>query len=195
MADHSNDSAKILDAELVQKTLENPDEYIHIIERYKAKLLRYIHRISGQSVEECEDILQEVFIKVYTNLRDFDANLKFSSWIYRITYNIVISDFRKRSSRGQQHYIQLDEVVINKLADNFDIQGDFDNAVLQEQMQKVFQLMKPVYRDVLVMQFLEGKSYQEISDIMKKPMGTIATLLNRAKKHFQKVAAKNNITF
>ncbi|MCD4694214.1 sigma-70 family RNA polymerase sigma factor, partial [bacterium] len=59
------------------------------------KLLGYIMKISSFSIDEAEDVLQEVFIKVYKNLYGFDENLSFSAWIYRITRNETITHFRK----------------------------------------------------------------------------------------------------
>ncbi|MBU1089233.1 hypothetical protein KKF38_00345, partial [Patescibacteria group bacterium] len=73
-----------LDIELVRRSLADPDEYAKIVEKYEAPLLRYLLRISNISREEGEDLLQNVFLKAYQNLRDFDTSLKFSSWIYRI---------------------------------------------------------------------------------------------------------------
>ncbi|PIZ73055.1 hypothetical protein COY06_05820, partial [Candidatus Peregrinibacteria bacterium CG_4_10_14_0_2_um_filter_41_8] len=65
------------------------------MQRYEGRLLAYINRLINVSNGEAEDILQEVFIKTYQNLNGFDLNLKFSTWVYRITYNQVISFFRK----------------------------------------------------------------------------------------------------
>ena len=83
------------DEELVKLALQKQEHFVYLINRYQHKLLRYIKRISNFSVEETEDILQEVFIKVYRNLEGFDQSLKFSSWIYRIAHNQTISHFRK----------------------------------------------------------------------------------------------------
>ena len=57
-------------------------------------------------------------------------------------------------------------------------------------MHKILQLLPEKYRNILVLRFLEDKDYQEISEILKKPMGTVSILLNRAKKHFKKYAQK-----
>ena len=83
------------DAELVELALENQAYFSDIVYRYQTKLTYYIRRLSNFPDEEIEDILQDVFIKVYKNLNDFDQSLKFSSWIYRITHNEVISKYRK----------------------------------------------------------------------------------------------------
>src|SRR3989339_1384271 len=97
--DNLQDLSQKTDEELVSLSLQNQDNYLFLIRRYQDKLLRYIQRISNVSLEDAEDILQEVFIKVYYKLNDFDPDLKFSSWIYRITHNQVISHYRKTQAR------------------------------------------------------------------------------------------------
>ena len=93
------DHTQYSDQELVVQALFDPEAFSQIIERYQDKLLRYIMRISNVSVQDAEDILQETFIKAYSNLNDYDHSLQFSSWIYRIAHNQTISSYRKRSVR------------------------------------------------------------------------------------------------
>ncbi|PIU78076.1 MAG: hypothetical protein COS72_03485, partial [Candidatus Moranbacteria bacterium CG06_land_8_20_14_3_00_43_56] len=100
MLDKENCGEKT-DEELVALTLKNQDFFSCIVERYEAKLTRYIRRISAATQEDAEDLLQEIFVKVYRNLYGFDPSLKFSSWIYRIAHNQVISQWRKTKSRPQ----------------------------------------------------------------------------------------------
>ncbi len=82
------------DIELVRLTLTNQENFLYLVNRYDKKLLKFIQRISGLRLEDAEDLLQEVFIKVYQNLNDFDQDLKFSSWIYRIARNQAICYYR-----------------------------------------------------------------------------------------------------
>ena len=181
------------DEELVSLTIDNQDYLAILIKRYEDKLLRYIHRISNVSAEEAEDVLQEVFIKVYTNLNDFDQDLKFSSWVYRIAHNHVISNFRRNKTRGMEEQIPIDEKIANILISDIDTIKDIDHTFLKENINKVLMKMDIKYREVLVLKYLEEKEYKEMSDILKKPMGTIATLINRAKKQFKIELQKENI--
>src|SRR5665648_188700 len=84
------DCSNMTDNELVKLSLDNPDHFFCLTKRYESKLLRYIMRISKFSHEDAEDVLQDVFIKTYYNLNEFDSELKFSSWIYRIAHNQTI---------------------------------------------------------------------------------------------------------
>jgi RNA polymerase sigma-70 factor (ECF subfamily) len=156
-------------------------------------LYRYVLRISNIDTEEAEDILQEVFMKVYQNLNDFDDSLKFSSWIYRITHNQVISNFRKIKARPQKSSFDIDDDFIKNISSSLDLRDDIDAGILKTSIMKVLDKIGPKYKEVLVLKFLEEKKYNEISDIIKKPSGTVGSMVNRAKKEFREEFLKQNI--
>ena len=177
------------DIELVQHALGNADNYAAIVEKYEAPLLRYILRISNISRAEGEDLLQNIFLKAYQNLNDFDPNLKFSSWIYRIAHNEVISAWRRKAARCEE--INLEKIDAEQLlTSGLDIPGQADEKFLAEFVHKILNKIPQKYREVLILRYLEDKDYAEISDILCKPMGTVATLLTRAKKAFE-IEAQN----
>lgn len=174
---------KLSDEELVKLTLKDQENFVYLINRYQAKLTRYIRRISGLGAEDIEDILQDIFIKTYQNINNFDKDLKFSSWIYRIAHNEVIDNYRRRQARPQE--ITYDsENILDNLVSELEIDKDVDQKYLRKNIYKVLNALDLKYKEVLVLKFLEDKEYKEISDILKKPMGTIATLISRAKKQF-----------
>lgn len=180
------------DEELVKEALINQDSFVYLVERYEKKLFPYIIRISGFSREDAEDVLQEVFVKIYVNLNSFREEMKFSSWAYRIAHNEVINNYRKKKSRPQC-VMDLDDEFLNNLASDFRTDGKVDARYLRENVQKVLSGMEPKYREALVLRFWEDKDYNEISDILKKPMGTVATLISRAKKNFLEEFKRQNI--
>lgn len=175
------------DNKLVKLSLQNQEYFYCLILRYEDRLLRYIRRISSSSKEDAEDILQEVFISVYKNLNDFDNKLKFSSWIYRIAHNQTISHWRKIQSRPKT--ISGDDEnnsLFDFIAGDDDILKIIERKCSAKHIREVIFNLDDKYKDVLVLRFLEDKDYKEISDILKKPMGTVATLINRAKKKLLK---------
>lgn len=183
------------DADLVQLTLENKDSIIFLIQRYEEKLLRYIMRISNTSAEDAEDILQEVFIKVYKNLNSFDQNLKFSSWIYRITYNETISHFRRVKNKPK--VLNTDDSVefFNRIASEENIEKHVETEEQKKLVRDILDALDEKYKEVLILTFLEEKDYTEISDILKKPMGTVGTLINRGKQKFREECIRRGINF
>ena len=184
---------KSSDEELVKLTLADQDYFVFLVTRYQTKLVTYIKRISNASQEEAEDVLQEVFLKVYLNLNDFDGDLKFSSWIYRITHNQVISNFRKLKARPEGYLIDLDDSGIKRLLGDVNIIDEMDQRILKQGITQILEGLSEKYREILVLKFLEEKSYQEISDIIKKPQGTVASLMNKAKQEFRGELLKQKI--
>jgi len=188
----TSECIKKTDEQLVVLTLKNQEYYLCLMKRYEDKLFNYISKISNISKEEAEDILQEVFIKVYQNLNDYDSNSKFSSWIYRIAHNATISAFRKKDVRPQS--VPWDnEELINIMKSTSNIEKDIIQQSTYKQILNIIDSLPFKYKEVLILKFVENKDYREISDILHKPMGTIATLINRAKKSLNQELDKEGI--
>lgn len=173
------------DEELIKLTLAERDNFYFLVKRYQGKLLGYIRKISGLSQEDAEDLLQEVFIKVYENLEDFDAGMKFSSWIYRITHNSVISNYRKLKIKSRSEELLFNPEKINELVGDFDIRREIEKAEKNRIIYQAINSLDVKYKEALILKYFENKDYKEISFILKKPMGTVGTLINRAKKHLK----------
>lgn len=183
------------DEELIALTIENQDFFSCLVDRYTEKLTRYIMRISASTREDAEDLLQEIFVKAYRYINDFDQGLKFSSWIYRIAHNQVISQWRKTKSRPQVIKFEADEDFLKFIANDEDLALDTERKFESEEVRELINELDEKYREVLVLKFIEGKDYKEISDILKKPLGTVATLINRAKKQLKKIIEERDIKF
>ena len=186
-------SREATDEKLVELALEDVDWFGLLVERYEARLKRYILRISSFPIETVEEILQDVFLKTWKNLNGFSGQVKFSSWIYRIAHNETISAFRKAKSRGHDQQVELDETLF--LPDNTDFVKEFDQQLTAHKIKKTLEHLPEKYREALVLRFLEDQSYEEIADILRCPMGTVATLISRAKKQFRNEAEKQDIQF
>ena len=163
------------------------------MERYEKKLMRYIRRICFINEEEAEDILQEVWIKAYQHLNDFNTDLSFSSWIYKITHNQSVSYLRKLNVRPKTFYPDPESSLFGSFSGDMNIQQKIDKKYFKKNIMHLLNTLDEKYRTVLILKYLENKNYQEISDILKKPMGTVATLLNRAKKKLKVKIIKNKI--
>lgn len=178
---------ELSDAEIVQKALDEVDFFSCLYTRYEAQLLRYISHLGSVPAAEAEDLLQEAFIKVWRNLRAFNPAMKLSSWLYRIVHNQVISSLRRQRSFGKDRMALWKDAFMATLpADEPSPAEAFDAAALTHEV--VEQLPLP-YREVLVLRYFEQLSYEDISDILELPEGTVATRLNRAKRAFARAAA------
>lgn len=180
-------SETITDAQLVQKTLINPDEYALIIDRFEAPLERYIVRITHADHEDVEELLQTIFIKAYRSLNGFDTRLKLSSWLYRIAHNVCVDYLRKNSKKNHMSLDAEDEysqALIESIASEDNVSLYLVTEEQKRSVRNIIQRLPEKYRTVIVLFFAEGKSYDEISDILQIPVNSVGTLLSRAKKHF-----------
>ncbi len=179
------------DQELVELALKHKEYYSYLIKRYESKIRRYVLRLSGGRADDTEDILQEVFIKVYKNLNDYDSDLKFSSWIYRIAHNETITLLRKINRRPTAYNFEIDAVRVKTIKEDLDIESEIDKKRLAQDVAKIISGLDNKYKEVLLLRYIEDKDYREISDILRKPPGTVATLIRQAKEHFKREILKN----
>lgn len=189
--DTSMENLILTDNELVSLSLENQEYFGVLVERYEDKLSRYIRRITNVSHEDQEDMLQNIFLKTYMNLNGFNKKLSFNSWIYRIAHNEIVDWSRREKTKIKYGKFDFDDEVFDWTADGQNFLQEFHTLESQEEIGNILSQLTINYREVLVLKFIEGYSYREISDILKKPEGTIAALINRAKKSFKEYYEKN----
>ena len=189
MAKASNQDSfnELSDEQLVPLIMQDRNVFVVITARYKIKLFNYIQRLTNISDDDAEDLLQDVFLKVYLNINSFNQQMKFSSWIYAITRNQVISCYRRLSSRPEGHAVVLDERLAGPLAADFNLVDQQDKKNITKVVSDGLYRLKSKYRDILILKYVEEKNYQEISDIIRKPLGTVGSMLNRAKLELKKV--------
>ena len=187
-----NKYENIPDEQLVQLSLKDQDCFYYLMKRYETKILRYINRLTNVSHEEAEDILQEIFIKAYQNLNGFNQKLKFSSWIYRIAHNEIINQYRKNKLRLALMPLNIEDKanLIDSISDKTETNGEYESLENAEKIREALAMLPDKYREILVLRYLEDKSYNEISDILRKPPGTVATQINRAKASFKKIVRR-----
>jgi RNA polymerase sigma-70 factor, ECF subfamily len=182
-----SDINSLSDEELVRISIREPEAFGVLMQRFEGKLLHYIMRKSAVTREGAEDILQESFLNAYRNLNSFDSRLSFSSWIYRIVHNQTISQWRKSSVRPEGYSVPIDEDFVERIIADNDMAADVDRSILSSSVSDALAEMDEKYRNIIILRYMEDKSYSEISDIIKKPPGTVATYLSRAKKQLHKV--------
>lgn len=175
---------KLSDEEIVEKVRSNDQElYALIVERYQNKLFRYANNLIKEE-HKSADVVQESLVKAFVNLNSFDTEKKFSSWIYRIVHNEAMNALKKNQkeiSIPDDMDFQSDE----------DIEDDFIQKEVVAKVEKCLGEMPVLYSEPLILRFIEEKSYEEISDILRIPMGTVATRISRAKILMKHICQKN----
>lgn len=174
------------DQDLVRAALAEPKAYGLIVRRYEGPLKRYVGRLLGTSSQSIDDVLQEVFIKAYVNLHDYDRKRRFSPWIFRIAHNEAISLLRRKRTEPQVISGEEGLLILERMAEGAQAQADLDSRRDEERLHAALAGLDRRYRDVMILRFLEEKSYEDISDILRMPMGTVATLISRGKQQLRR---------
>jgi len=177
------DNKEFSDEEIVKK-IKTSDKnlYAVIIERYQKKLIRYAKNLIKDE-DKAVDIVQTAFIKAFVELNSFNDSMKFSSWLYRIVHNETINLLKKYKQE-------------TPMPEDFDfgsdenIEDDFGKKEITIKVEKYLKEIPLLYSEPLSLYYIDDKSYQEISDILRIPMGTVAIRINRAKKLMKKVCQK-----
>ena len=183
-------SALKTDQELVRESIVDRHAFAALVAKYEAPLRRYMKRLGINSPEDADDVLQEAFIKAYVNLNDYDPSLPFGAWMYRITHNETISHFRKQRVRPRVVETEEDLVLFENIVDTTDIPAEIDKKILKAAVYKALAGIAEQYRNVLVLRFLEEKSYDEIAEILQIPSGTVATYISRGKRELKDILKK-----
>ncbi|MHB1225103.1 MAG: sigma-70 family RNA polymerase sigma factor [Gemmatimonadaceae bacterium] len=183
------------DAAVVTAFLEGEERaFQELVDRYQTRLLNFIYRTIGDR-EKGEDLVQEVFIRVYRHLHRFDRSKKFSTWIYTIASNLAKNELRNRSRNPLVLFQTIrknwqDEDRPLQFEDSSMRPDDlYRKRHLRELVESSVAQLPEHHREVFVLRELEGKSYEEIAEITDTNLGTVKSRLNRARSSFAEIIA------
>jgi RNA polymerase sigma-70 factor, ECF subfamily len=180
------------DAELVTVIKKQAREaYRELFLRYHKKLFTFIFHLVGNK-DETEDILQNVFSKTYKNIKNFDTSRKFSSWIYRIAHNEAVNFLKRKSKR---YTVSWDDISTSKdkldTATNDELPEDkWAHQEITREIDDALEKLSKKYQQILKLRYFQELSYEDISAMLGKPVNTVGTLINRAKKKLLEVVKK-----
>ena len=136
--------------------------------------------------EDARDISQEVFLKAYRSLSNFDERSQFSTWLYRITHNTCIDEMRKR--KGKQTYSLEEELesedgsMQRQIADEGDTP---EESLLREEKKgeilKALDTLSEEHKAAIILRDVKGLSYEEIAEILELSLGTVKSRISRAR--------------
>lgn len=175
------------DEELI-KRFQDGDVYAfeQIVQRYKDQLLNFACRFLGD-IEDSEDIVQETFLRIFRKKNAYKNIAKFSTWIYTITGNLAKTELRRRKKRKLFSLSGLKydnkEYEIPDTRRNPEEQAD--SAVKGEIVQNAINSLSPKFKEVIILRDVQELSYEEISSIVKVPLGTVKSRVNRARLKLQ----------
>lgn len=157
-----------------------------LIERYEEKMKRYARKFLADS-EDINDALQEIFLKVYKNIKSFDKKKKFSTWLYRIAHNELVNILKKKKS--VLSFLDLD-MFLPAPFDYKSFEQDIDRKEMEKILDKCLDRLEPKYKEPIILFYFENLSYQEIADILEIPVSTVGIRIKRAKEKIRKIYQK-----
>lgn len=186
-----NASESSLEDDVLVKKAIGGDEraYEKLVDKYQRALHFHIMKMV-KSREQIEDLVQETFVKAFDNLNNYNTNYAFSTWLYRIATNHTIDYLRKKKLQT----LSIDEPMQTKSGE-MEVQLSDDSArtdrdiIRKERQQMVREAIEDLpekYRKVIQLRHMQEKSYQEISEVLDKPLGTVKAHIFRAREMLYK---------
>ncbi len=163
---------------LIQRVVKRGDQhaYSQLVRQYQSQVRQSLRQWCKGDHALADDLAQETFIKAYRALQSFRGDSKFSTWLYRIAYNVMVSYFRKHKPMADESAIESEQQHLSQDMQAVDAKRDIQAAMAQlsEDQQRSIHLCLE-----------RGFSHQEAADIMNIPLGTVKTNVLRGKQRLQ----------
>ncbi len=179
-----NRNEKITDEKLAFHIQQGDKEkFGFLMNRYNEKLLHYGRKFITDTYK-IEDLVQDIFIKAYENIMNFDTTRKFSPWIYRIAHNVFINDMKKKKTVSFSIF-DFDAILPHPGYEDFLPKETMDSNI-KNLVEKGLENLSIRYKEILILYYMEDLSYKEIAEILKIPIGTVGIRLKRARDSLKK---------
>ena len=162
--------------------------YRELLDRYQRPVFSLVYRMVRDRAL-AEDLAQEAFVRVFNNIERYDPKYKFSSWIFKIASNLTIDHLRKKepdtlSLEGSRHASTGEEAErsrITVVSGELNPEEYVEAQELGSEIEEAIGALRAEYRTAVVLRHVEGRSYDEIAEIMDLPLGTVKTYIHRAR--------------
>ncbi len=156
--------------------MENGDQkFIELLNQHLKPVYNFVYRIV-RNKEDAEDISQDTFFKVWKNLQKYDARESFKTWLFAIARNTAIDHLRKKKSfvfsdlAGEEDDSRFEESI----ADPSPIPDEiFAMAEKKKMLEEMLSKISPIYRQVLLLRYQNGLTFEEIGKVLKKTLNTV----------------------
>ncbi len=182
-----------LEKKLIEKAISGDHQaFESLILKYEKKIYAIGFKVF-KNEQDAYDVAQEICIKVYHKLNQFQFDSAFSTWLYRLATNTAIDEYRKMKRR-MNHEMSSDKSIHDDEDIKMEIKDSSDtpeqSVLRQEEVNLVWQALnelKEDQKDIIVMKDIEGKSYDEIAEELDIGLGTVKSRLARARKALKNV--------
>ena len=175
------------EAELIERAKGGDTKAFGIlIERYQRRVIGVAMAVVHDQ-EDALELAQESFVRAFENIGKFESRSSFSTWLYRIAANIAI-DFRRRerrhpTMRGEEAETEIQRLP-SKLGDSF---KETQRSEMAHRIKDALGQLTPEHRAAILLREVEGLSYDEISDVLQCPRGTVMSRLHYARNHLREI--------
>ncbi len=170
---------------IIHKVLEgNTHIFSLLVDRYKDKVFGLVYRFTND-FGEAQDVSQEVFMKIFKSLHLFEEKSKFSTWVYKICYNVCIDWTRKNKKRIKQLVSEGGD-ALTRIEDDTNIEDSYIERQKSAAIRQAIGALPEKYRTVLILFHYQGLTYEEIGEILGMPVKTVETRLYRGRGHLRK---------
>jgi len=174
----------------IERALEgDEDAYKSLLKRYENGIYNLIYQMI-KNREETEDLVQETFVKAFKSLHSYNKQYAFSTWLYKIAFNHSIDAIRKKKLKTLplDRPIQLREGEVHHQIrdDTHSPERDYIFEERKTRIQETIETLPKKYREAIILRHQEERSYEEISDILKIPIGTVKARIFRARELLKK---------
>ena len=181
--------AKPSDTEVVALAQQGKETaYRELLSRYERPVFSLIFRMVRDR-ETAEDLAQETFVKVLNNIDRYSPDFKFSSWLFKIANNLTIDHLRRRrvdtiSIEGAPDAVTAESAKATSITIASSDQSplaELESRELGLAIERAIGKLRPEYRACIMLRHVEDRSYEEIAEIVKLPLGTVKTYIHRAR--------------
>jgi RNA polymerase sigma-70 factor (ECF subfamily) len=184
------------DQVLIKKTLNGEKKaFEELMRKYEKKIFSFVIRMV-RNEETAIDLTQDFFIKIFTVLDKYNFEYKFSTWAYRICYNLVIDHIRK----NQAHVNSLDDDSISAKemlsSENVSRDDGFKSLSREETRLYIWQVVDHIplkFRELILLRYIQDLKYDEIAEITALPVGTIKNRIFKAKEILKQEMKKDGL--
>ena len=160
--------------------------YIELVNRYRDRLINFVYPFLGD-FEQAEDVVQETMIKLYEKKHYYREIAKFSTWIYTIARNLANTELRKKKRRKTTYISRMtkDDRQYDIPAVQADLNQNLQNEFIRDRIHAAIKELPEHFKTVIILRDIQELSYDDISNIVGVPLGTVKSRINRARLQLQ----------
>ncbi len=162
------------------------DAFQSLFEAYKDKVFSIAVYSSGGDRTLAEDVTQQIFLKLFTAIRQFRGDSEFTTWLYRLVVNACLDERRRRRRWLPWDSTQATTIAMNNVSDKKPQERQYARLEVAEAVRVAIEELKPKFRLPILLKYIEGLSYEEIAEVMGCSKGTVASRLNRGHSQLAK---------